>query len=400
MSIEAEPGTGEQRAVPPVPRRLLLPRRIEDRVDPGPPRPVAVPWLLRSLAGWGWRLLVVVAAAALLIIGLLKLYVVVIPVILALFLASVLEGPTARLRRRGWPPALAAAVVFLGGLGSLVGILVWIGVGVAGEFGALGDKLTEGAEVARRWAEGPPLRLPPERVAELDADLRGAFRSGVARLGEGAASGARTAGELLSGVVLMLFTLFFLLKDGQRMGEWMRQRLPDSCRDDLVALTGSSRLIMRGYLVATGLTGLIDGVLIGLALWVLDVPLALPLGVLTFLGGFVPIIGASAAGLIAAVVALVANGPGTALLVVGATLIVQQVEGNLLQPFILERAVRLHPLVTVWAVAAGVLIGGFLGAFLAVPLTAIAVVVVSYYQRSNEEAVLYKDLTPSPNPTT
>lgn len=344
------------------------------------PKPVRVPWLLGVTAAWSWRIVVVTAAAALLVVALIQLYVVVVPIVLALFLAAVLEPLAARLRRRRWPTALAASTVFLVTLGVLVALLVWIATGVAGEFGALGEKIDEGVQSAKTWAQGPPLDLPPERVEQLDADLRRTASGAVAKLGEGAAAGARTAGEVVSGLVLMLFTLFFLLKDGARMGAWMRDRIPRHYRDDAVALTVSARRVMRQYVIATGLTGLIDGVLIGLALWVLGVPLVLPLAVLTFLGGFVPIIGATVAGLMAAIVALVTNGPGTALLVVAATLVVQQVEGNLLQPFILERAVRLHPLVTVWAVAAGVLIGGFLGAFLSVPLVAIAVGVGSYYR--------------------
>ncbi len=137
---------------------------------------------------------------------------------------------------------------------------------------------------------------------------------------------------------------------------------------------------MRQYLIATGLTGLIDGVLIAVALVLLGVPLVLPLAVLTFLGGFIPIVGATVAGLVAAAVALVDGGIVAALLVVAATLVVQQVEGNLLQPLILERAVRLHPLVTVWAVGAGIVIGGLLGAFLSVPLVAIAAAAVAHYR--------------------
>jgi predicted PurR-regulated permease PerM len=172
------------------------------------------------------------------------------------------------------------------------------------------------------------------------------------------------------------------------MADWLRDRVPPHDQDDAVALTSRARRIMRQYLIATALTGLIDGVLIAIALWVLGVPLVVPLAVLTFLGGFVPIVGATVAGLVAAVVALVANGLGAALLVVAATVAIQQIEGNLLQPLILERAVRLHPLVTVWAVGAGLLVGGLLGAFLSVPLIAIAVGAGSYYRgRGEEEAV-------------
>ena len=333
-------------------------------------------------AAWGWRIVVITGAAALTVVALIELYVVVVPVVLALFLAAVLEPLAARLRRHRWPSALAAAVVFLATFGTLVAVLGWIGNGVAGEFEALGSKVSEGLDSAREWAQRPPLNLPAERVTQIDSDIRGATQGIVDRLGEGAAAGARTAGEVAGGVVLMLFTLFFLLKDGAKMADWMVERIPLAYRHDVVAMAVNSRRVMRQYVIATGLTGLIDGVLIGVALAVLGVPLVVPLAVLTFLGGFVPIVGATVAGFVAAIVALVTNGFGTALLVVAATLVVQQVEGNLLQPIILERAVRLHPLVTVWAVAAGLLMGGFLGAFLSVPLVAIAVGIGSHYRGS------------------
>jgi predicted PurR-regulated permease PerM len=189
---------------------------------------------------------------------------------------------------------------------------------------------------------------------------------------------------VLGGIVLLLFTLFFLLKDGAKMADWLLKRVPPAYQDDVCELTTRSRRIMRQYLIATAATGFIDGILIAVALWAFGVPLVVPLAVLTFIGGFIPIVGATVAGLVASLVALVTNGIGTALLVVAATIAVQQIEGNLLQPLILERAVRLHPLVTVWAVGAGLVVGGLLGAFLAVPLIAIVVAAASYYHRRHE----------------
>ncbi|MGH3849634.1 MAG: AI-2E family transporter, partial [Pseudonocardiaceae bacterium] len=224
-----------------------------------------MPWLLGITAAWGWRLVVVTAAAAVAIVGLIELYVVVVPVVLALFLAAVLEPLAAGLRARRWPAALAAASVFVVTLGTLLALLLWIGAGVAEEFETLGDKLAEGAESAKAWAQGPPLNLPAERVAQFDSGLRATAQGALSRLGEGAAAGARTAGEVISGLVLMLFTLFFVLKDGARMAAWMTERLPPAYRRDVVALTTSARRVMRQYVIATGLTGLIDAVLIGLA---------------------------------------------------------------------------------------------------------------------------------------
>lgn len=345
-----------------------------------------VPAVLRTVAGWSWRLLVILAAVAVLGYFILQLYVVVVPVVLALFLAAALEPLVSALSRRRWPRGLAAATVFLGGLAVVVLLFAWIGSNVAGEFEAVGDQLNEAVVDAKDWLQGDPFNLTPERVDELERNIRDAARGAGGGLSERAAEGARVAGEALGGLVLLLFTLFFLLKDGARMANWFSSRLPPDRRDDVVAVTRRSRDIMRQYLIATGLTGLIDGVLIAIALLVLGVPLVLPLAVLTFIGGFIPIVGATVAGLVAAAVALVDGGIVAALLVVGATVIVQQIEGNLLQPLILERAVRLHPLVTVWAVGAGLIVGGLLGAFLSVPIVAIVVAVISHFRHREATA--------------
>ncbi|HVL06085.1 MAG TPA: AI-2E family transporter [Acidimicrobiales bacterium] len=353
--------------------------------DPVPPQAdggVKVPVLVAGAAAWSWRLLVIGAAAAMIVFVMIRLYVVVVPIILALFLAAALEPLVARLRRAGWPPALAAATVFIGALAVLSLLFGWIGSAVADELSDVGDQVNEGVQEIRSWLQGEPLNLSPERLDQLEDDLRRAVTSGGTG---GVARGARAVTEVLAGAVLMLFTLFFILKDGFRMGDWFKERIAPGQRDDAVEITGRARRIMRLYLVATALTGLIDGILIAIALTLLGVPLVLPLAVLTFLGGFLPLVGATVAGLVAALVALVDGGFTTALLVVGATILVQQVEGNLLQPLILERAVRLHPLVTVVAVGAGLLVGGLLGAFLAVPLVAIVAQTANYYRMRNIE---------------
>ena len=360
---------------------------------------VKVPFALAAAAALSWRVLLVGAAVALAVVVLIQLYVVVVPVVLALFLAAVLEPLAARLRAHRWPPSLAAATVFLGALAVLVLLLAWIGTSVAGQFEDVGERLDEAVVDAKEWLQKDPFNLTAERVAELETGIRDTIRSAGGGAARKAVDRAQTAGEVLGGLVLLLFTLFFLLKDGFRMADWVGQRIPPAYREETVALTTRARDVMRQYLVATALTGLIDGVLIGLALALLGVPLVVPLAVLTFMGGFIPLVGATVAGIVAALVALVTKGVAVALLVVGATIIVQQVEGNLLQPLILERAVRLHPLVTVWAVGAGLIMGGFLGAFLSVPLVAIVVGVMSYYhRRSHPEPEPEPDTEPEPPP--
>jgi putative heme transporter len=350
-----------------------------------------VPALLAGAAAWSWRLLVVGAAATMIVFLLIQLYVVVVPVILALFLAAVLEPLVAKLRRRGWPPALATAVVFLGTLAVLVLLITWIGSKVAEELEDVGQRAEQGVTEVRQWLQGEPLNLSAQRLEELENSLAESLRSS----GQGFARRARAASEAFGGFVLLLFTLFFVMKDGFRMADWFKERISPANRGDAVAVAGRARRIMRLYLVATALTGLIDGILIAIALLILGVPLVLPLAVLTFLGGFFPLIGATVAGLLAALVALVDGGFVTALFVVGATILIQQIEGNLLQPLILERAVALHPLVTVVAVGAGLLVGGLLGAFLAVPLVAIAAQTANYYRTKDRVA----EPEPAPAPT-
>ncbi len=357
---------------------------MTDRAAAPKDREPAVPPALGTVAGWSWRLLVIGAALAAVFLLLVRLYVVVVPVVLALFLAAVLEPLVARLRARRLPSALAATIVFVGALAVFAGTMAWVGTSVAGQFDDLGEQLDKAVDDAKDWARGDPLNLSAERVDEIETSIRDAAEGAGGGLAQQAAGQAETAAEVLGGLALFLFTLFFVLKDGARMADWLRERLPATSGPDVVTFTGRARGIMRQYVIATAATGLIDGLLIGLALWLIGVPLVVPLAVLTVLGGFVPIVGATVAGLVAAMVALVTNGMGSAILVVAATIAVQQIEGNLLQPLILERAVRLHPLVTVWAVAAGLVVGGILGAFIAVPLVAIGVAAGSQYRnRSN-----------------
>ncbi len=356
--------TGDDRSVPTVPRALL------------------------AIGDWSRQLLLGVAAAVVVAYLVIQLSVIVVPVFLALFLAAVLEPIAAWLRARGWHRALAATVVFVLSMGVIVGLLAWIGSSVAGQFDQVGDQAKEGAEEIRDWIE-ETFNVSPERLETFQDQASSALReTGGGGISRQVIGGARFALEFVGGLVLTLFTLFFILKDGERMAAWVDERSSPRYRDDLHEAGKVGREIMKQYLYATAATGFIDAVLIGAALWVMGVPLVLPLAVLTFLGGFLPIIGATVAGLVATLVALVAGGVGDAVVILGATIAVQQIEGNLLQPLILGPALRLHALVTVLAVAGGLAIGGILGAFLSVPLVAFAVQMGHFYRtRTAEPAV-------------
>lgn len=344
--------------------------------------------MIVATAEWAWRIVAIAAATVVVGLVLIQFSVIVIPVVLALFIAAVLEPLAAKLRARNWPPAAAAAVVFVGALAAFVGALVWIGYAVAGEMDELGEQVQGGLDEVRRFLT-ERFDLSAQQLQDIQDRIVAAFRStGSTAGGSGVAKqvigGASAVVQAISGLVLTLFTVFFLVKDGHRMADWIRERLPERFQGDAAAIAGESALVMRQYLKATALTGLIDGVLIGIGVWIVGVPLVLPLAVLTFIGGFFPIIGAFLAGMVAALVALVTNGPVDALIVVGITIAVQQIEGNLLQPLILGPAVRLHELVTVLAVAGGLAVGGILGAFLAVPIIAIAVRIGSHIRQRGQ----------------
>lgn len=366
---------------------------------PTPPQPPRasdapqVPDSLRIAAAWSWRLLLTAVAAGVLLWGLVQLWTVVLPLVLSLFLASVFEPLAARLRRRGWPRSLAALTVFLGCVAALGLVGWWLVTAVASELSDLQDQVSDGLVEVEGWLVNGPLNLSEQQVSDLRSSLDDVLRSSGSGLADQALGTARLALEFVGGLILLLFVVFFLLKDGETMGAWLIDRLPGAHREDLREVGRRSRQLLRRYLLATAFTGVIDAVLIGAGLLLLGVPAVLPLTVLTFFGAFFPLVGATLAGAFAALVALVSGGFTDALWVLVLTIVVQQVEGNVLQPFFMDRAMRLHPIVIVVAVGSGILVAGLSGAFLAVPVVAVAVTIAAYYR---EKSVDEAPTTPAP----
>ena len=316
---------------------------------------------------------------------LLRVWVVLLPLLVALFLAAALDPLVDWLRRRRWPSALAATVVLFTVLVLAVLLIGWVSMSLSGQLGQLRTQVQQALnQLQQALTTAPLFNFSEQRLDELQNQLVGAAGRG------GLVQRAMNAGSLLAqfvtGIILMLFTLFFVLKDGQRMGAWCRERIPERFHDDVTGVTSAVQKVMREYLGGTVVVGLFDAVFIGLALIVLNVPLVLPLSTITFFGAFVPAVGATVAGALAALVALVSGGLTTALWVVAATIVVQQIEGNLLQPLIMGAAVSLHPLVTVYMVTVGFVVGGIVGAFIAVPLTAMAAQIGQFYRTRNEAA--------------
>lgn len=330
-------------------------------------------------------LVLLAAGVALWIVG--RMWSVVWPLVVALFLTTLTWPPARFLRRRGWPPALAAAVVTVAFLLLVAGVLALIAVPVASQSGELSDGVVDGIQHLREWAAGPPLNINDDQIS-------GAFDTAMARVqdsvGSMVSAVASGVGTVFNGVVtafLALFLMFFFLKDGPRFVPWLARQLPGRLAVDVPVVAERSWDTLGAFVRSQAFVGLLDAVFIGLGLWILDVPLVLPLAVLTFVSAFVPIVGALFAGFVAVLIALVSNGLTDALIVLAIIIVVQQLEGNVFQPMIQSRGLGLHAAVVLLAVTLGGSLAGIVGSLLAVPSAALIAVFWNYLREQlGEEA--------------
>lgn len=348
----------------------------------GRPRPGDVPRPLATAAAWSWRALVVAAAAGVALVLLARLRVVVFPVLGSLLLVAVLSPAVERLVRAGWRRTLAASTVLLGALAVLAGVAAAIGLHAASQAEDLRESFDLGLEDVRDWLVEGPLGLSRARVDEVERQAREVLSAET--LASGAAGGARVALEIVAGILLALVVTFFLLKDGPLMWRWLVGRLGAGRGPHVDEAGRRAWRTVGAYMRGTAIVAAVDAVLIGAAAAILGVPLAPAIGVVTFLAGFFPIVGAVTAGIVAVLVALAAEGLTTALILGAVVIAVQQLEGDLLQPLVVGRALRLHPLVVLLGVAAGGAAAGIPGALVAVPLIAAATAVGGYVRERSE----------------
>lgn len=323
-----------------------------------------------TLATRSLQVIVVVIVAAAVILGMLQLTVVVIPTLLALILASAAAPVMGWLRRHGIPAVFAtlltllAVVLLLGGVGWLV---VWA---VRNQWDDLAAKAQDGFDSFMAWVQTLPFDIDQSQIDEWIATVTDFVTS--AQFGSGALAGVSAIANFLTGLVLMIVTLFFFLKDGPKMWEFLIRPFHGEGYDRAVRVGHKTVHTFGAYLRGTAAVAAVDAIGITIGLLILQVPLAVPLGVLVFLLAFIPIVGATVAGILAALVALVTNGWLIALVVIGIVIAVNQLEGNFLQPFLMGRSMRLHAFVVLIALTIGTVLGGIVGAILAVPLTAAA----------------------------
>jgi predicted PurR-regulated permease PerM len=342
-----------------------------------------VPFGLRTAAAWSWRLIVVMAGFFVLLYAAAYVAVVVVPVIVALLLAALLQPGAAALVRRGWPKGLAATAMLLVGLAVVAGIITLVVERFSAGFSDLASQVSEGIGQVQSFV----VRTFPITRGQLDdavATLQDNLVENQDTIASGALTTAATVGEVFTGLVLALFTLFFFLKDGRSIWLWLVGLFPRESRAYIDEAARRSWRTLISYVRATAAVALVDAVGIGIGLAVLGVPLVIPLAALVFLGAFIPIIGSFLAGSVAVLVALVSVGPIKALIALAVVVLVMQLEGHVLQPLLLGRAVHVHPLAVVLSIAAGLLIGGIFGALIAVPTVACANVAGTYLSRRHE----------------
>ncbi len=358
---------------------------IEDTEQPvPPPRPIVVastsvahrddldvPRGLRVAAAWAWRIivLVIVGIGVLYVAG--QLQVVVVPILIATLLSALLSPVVGWLRSHRVPRSLASTLVLIGGIAAVGGTLYLVITQFISGAPELSRNAAGGISTIQTWLRNGPLHMSDDQLQSLGKEATDWFTNNQDTLTTGALSTATTLGHVLTGVFLALFTTFFFLRDGRRISRFMIGLLPEAARERMISAADSSWSTLVSYVRATVLVAFIDALGIGLALLILDVSFPFPLAALVFIGAFIPIVGATVSGAVAVLVALVDRGPVVALILLAAVIAVQQLEGHVLQPLIMGRAVAIHPLAVILAIAAGVVLAGIVGALIAVPIVAV-----------------------------
>ncbi len=327
----------------------------------------AVPLGVRTASEWAWRAIVIAAAVVGVLYVASLISEVVIPLLVALLLAALLS-PVHHALSRFMPRGLAAFLTVVGTLAVITGLLSFVGSQLTSQLDDITTKVTEGINQLRDWVR-TSFGVTDVQVEGWLDQAREAVSSG--NLADTATSAGLTVGHVIAGFFLALFTLFFFLYDGSTIWGWVVRLFPRPAREKV----HTSGLIAWGQLCsftrATILVAAADAIGIGGGAAILGVPFASGIGLLVFFGAFIPIVGATVSGAVAVLLALVALGPLQALIMLGIIIGVQQLEAHLLQPLLIGRAMRIHPLAVILAIAAGILLAGIIGGLIAVPTVAV-----------------------------
>jgi predicted PurR-regulated permease PerM len=342
---------------------------------PGPPGDTAdrnrVPGWLQTGAAWSWRLLLLAAALYLVarVIGILAI--VVVPCTAALLLTALLQPLKARLRRAGLSGLAATWCTLLVGALVLGGLVMLVTNRVSADYPGLVEETRHTTTEVEAWLSGPPFHLKSGSVQGALNDIPGYLGKHKALVEGTVVAGGKIAAEFFGGLVLMIFVMFFLIKDGERIWSWLISGLRGDTARRVDRAGHAAWLALVYYMRGTVAVAAIHGVVIGLALHFMGAPLVIPLAVLVFLAAFVPLIGLLIAGALAIVVTLAAKGWVAAVILLGVLIVEDQLEGHLLQPQVVGRVIRLHPLAVILSLAVGSVLAGIAGAVVAVPVVAV-----------------------------
>ncbi|MFC5146135.1 AI-2E family transporter [Streptomyces aureoversilis] len=356
---------------------------------PARPDPVAaVPWGVRVAAEVAWRLLILAGTLWVLMRVISSVRLVVLSFVAGLLITALLQPTVAWLKRRGVPRGLATAMTFISGF-VVMGLVGWFVVWqVTDNLDDLSGQVQQGIKDLKHWLLTSPFHVTENQINNIADNLSTAIGANTKDITTAGIEGVQVILEVLTGILLAMFSTLFLLYDGPRIWEWLLKLFPAAAREGVAGAGPRAWATLTAYVRGTVIVALIDAIFIGIGLFFLKVPLAVPLAVFIFLFAFIPLVGAVVSGALAVVVALVTKDVFTALMVLTVVLAVQQIEGHVLQPFILGRAVRVHPLAVVLSVAAGSLVAGIGGAVVAVPLAAVTNTVVGYLRAYAKDKAL------------
>ncbi len=351
-------------------------RRSEPAFTTGPSNfsRAQVPWGLDLAAAWSWRLIVIVVAGLGLLWTMRYFAVITLPLAISLLFAALAVPVVTALRRIGLPRGPSAGIVMVLGIGTVALLLTFVGQQVAQGASDLADSVVTGLDQVRDWLRSGPLAVSESQLDGYIKEIQGAVTDSTGTDGviTRVTEVGTAVGHVVAGFFIVLFSTYFFLADGDRIWSWIVRLAPRAARERVDASGRVAWVSLTQFVRATVLVAMADAIGIMAVAWFLDVPFVVAIGVLVFLGAFVPMIGATIAGSVAILVALVDQGPLTALFMLIGVIVVQQIEGHILQPFLMGRFVSLHPLGVIVAIGCGVLVAGIAGALIAVPLAAAA----------------------------
>lgn len=336
-----------------------------------------VPPRLEYLAGLSWRLLAILGVISVFIFVIIQLKVIVIPFLVALLVTALLFPLVQWLKKKGVKKGLAVAISLVI-LATILSSLLFVVVKqIQSEYPDLKSKFQSSYSSARTVLSGEPFNIESKEINKYTDDAKKYVKDNSGTILAGVSSAGSTAGHVVAGMFLAFFATIFLLLDGNTIWRWVVRLFPRQSRERILQAGVSGWRTLISFVTSQIKVAGVDALGIGLGAFVLQVPLAIPIAIMVFLGSFIPVVGAVVTGLFAVVLALVFNGWVAALLMLGVVILVQFLEGHVLQPFLIGKAVQVHPLAVVFAVAIGSLLAGIPGALFAVPIVAVLNVMLS-----------------------